>query len=80
MALRDLRKERGLSQEDLAFESGYHSTYIGQLERGKKSPSLRTIVSLANALDVPPSELLRRIEGLIRNPRRRQEAVRSPAS
>ena len=47
MALRELRKQRGLSQETLAFESGYHPTYIGQLERGKKSPSLRTIVSIA---------------------------------
>jgi hypothetical protein len=35
-----------ISQETLAFESGYHPTYIGQLERGKKSPSLRAILSL----------------------------------
>ena len=76
MALRDLRKERGLSQEDLAFESGYHPTYIGQLERGKKSPSLRTIVSLAIVLDVQPSELVRRIDGAIKIPRRRADGQR----
>src|SRR5580700_8469458 len=35
--LREIRKERELSQESLAFESGYHATYIGQLERGQKS-------------------------------------------
>jgi transcriptional regulator with XRE-family HTH domain len=61
-ALRELRKERGLSQETLAFESGYHPTYIGQLERGKKSPSLRTIVRLSRVLRIPGSEILKRIE------------------
>jgi len=60
--LRAIRKERGLSQEALAFESGYHATYIGQLERGQKSPSLRTIVNLAGALRTPGSEMLRRVE------------------
>jgi transcriptional regulator with XRE-family HTH domain len=62
MALRDLRKQQGLSQETLAFESGYHPSYIGQLERGKKSPSLRTMVSLASILKVLPSQLLQAFE------------------
>ena len=60
--LRELRKERGISQEQLAFESGYHPTYIGQLEPGKKSPSLRAILKIARALDTPGSEILRRVE------------------
>ena len=60
--LRDVRKERGLSQEALGFESGYHATYIGQMERGQKSPSLRTIMNLAGALRTPGSEMLRRVE------------------
>lgn len=60
--LREIRAERGFSQETLAFESGYHTTYIGQLERGQKSPSLWTIVNLATALDTPGSEMLRRLE------------------
>jgi transcriptional regulator with XRE-family HTH domain len=63
--LREARKERGFSQEQLAFESGYHPTYIGQLERGTKSPSLRTIMSLAGALKTPGSELFRRLEFLL---------------
>ena len=62
--LREVRKTQGLSQEELAFNSGYHPTYIGQLERGKKSPSLRTIMRLAESLDTPGSELLRRVETL----------------
>jgi DNA-binding XRE family transcriptional regulator len=61
-ALRDLRKERAISQESLGFDSGYHPTYIGQIERGKKSPSLRAILRIAKALDTPGSEILRRVE------------------
>ena len=60
--LRDIRKERGLSQEDLGFESGYHRTYISLLERGLKSPSLQTIFELARALRLSPSELIARTE------------------
>ncbi len=66
MALRDLRKQRGLSQETLAFENGYHPTYIGQLERGKKSLSLCTIVSLASVLSVLPSQLLQGFEAQLK--------------
>jgi transcriptional regulator with XRE-family HTH domain len=60
--LRQFRKERGLSQEDFAFESGYHRTYISLLERGKKSPSLKTIFQLAKALNIEPSEIIGRIQ------------------
>ena len=61
-ALREFRKERGLTQEELAFQSGYHPTYIGQLERGRKSPSLRAIICLATVLKTCASELIRRVE------------------
>jgi transcriptional regulator with XRE-family HTH domain len=60
--LREARMERGLSQEDLGFESGYHRTYVSLLERGLKSPSLQTIFELARALNIQPSDLLTRIE------------------
>lgn len=62
--LHQLRKERGLSQEELGFESGYHRTYISLLERGKKSPSLQTIFQLAKALKVEPSEIVERIQAV----------------
>lgn len=62
--LQQLRKERGLSQEELGFESGYHRTYISQLERGKKSPSLQTVFQLAKVLNVEPSEIVVRIQTL----------------
>ncbi len=67
--LREARKQRGLSQEALAFESGYHPTYISQLERGKKSASLKTIMSIADALKTPGSDLLSRVETLLHRSR-----------
>ena len=60
--LQQFRKEKGLSQEELSFESGYHRTYISLLERGKKSPSLNTLFQLAKALNVEPSEIMVRIQ------------------
>jgi transcriptional regulator with XRE-family HTH domain len=60
--LKEVRSERGLSQEVLGFESGYHRTYISFLERGKKSPSLSTIMDLAEALRMPASEMIRKVE------------------
>ena len=60
--LRETRQQQGLTQEKLAFESGYHPTYISMLERGRKSPSLRAIVSLAEVLKVRPSYLLQQFE------------------
>ena len=60
--LRNLRLAKGLSQEELGFESGYHRTYISLLERGLRNPSLKTIYKLADTLGVPTSEMIRRIE------------------
>jgi len=60
-----IRRKKGLSQEQLGFESEYHRTYISQLERGVKSPSLRTVFRVCQALDVPVSELMKKIEEYI---------------
>jgi transcriptional regulator with XRE-family HTH domain len=51
-----------MSQEELAHVSGYHRNYIGILERGEKSPSLRTLFNLDGALTISPSDILRRVE------------------
>ncbi|MDP2643713.1 MAG: helix-turn-helix transcriptional regulator [Desulfobacterales bacterium] len=59
--LRHLRQDRGLSQEKLGFESGYHRTYISLLERGQKSPSLQTIFNLSKSLKVEPTELIKQV-------------------
>jgi transcriptional regulator with XRE-family HTH domain len=60
--LRDFREDAGLSQERLANDSGLHKNYVGEIERGEKSPSLKTITALAATLRVAPSELLREAE------------------
>ncbi len=60
--LRELRRKRGVSQEELGAKSGYHRTYIGQLERGEKSPSLRTIFNLAGTLEVSPGKVIGAVE------------------
>jgi transcriptional regulator with XRE-family HTH domain len=60
--LQELRTKRGLSQEDFGFECELHRTYISLLERGKRIPSLTTIIQLAMALRVPPSEIVRSVE------------------
>lgn len=60
--LRELRQQRGLSQEALAHESGAHRTYISFLERGQKSPTLRTIFAIAAVLEIRPSDLVRLVE------------------
>jgi transcriptional regulator with XRE-family HTH domain len=60
--LREIRQEKGLSQEALADKAGLHRTYISQVERGLKSPSLRSLEQIAQALGVPASALLKRME------------------
>ncbi len=58
LAIRNRRKVRGWSQEDLGFESGLHRTYIGVLERGEKNISLRNLILVASTLGTKASELL----------------------
>lgn len=73
-ALFQLRQERHMTQESLAFESGYHPKYVSLLERGKYSPSLTTILELAEALHVSGAELVARTEKFLpRNRYRRRD-------
>lgn len=56
--LSDLRKQRGISQENLALQSGLARSYVSGVERGKRNISLMNICVLAHTLDVEPSEML----------------------
>lgn len=55
--VRELRKKKGLSQENLALISGLDRTYIGGVERGERNISLVNIHVIASALGVPVREL-----------------------
>ncbi len=56
--LRDLRKAQGLSQEAFADESGLHRTYISDLERGARNPTISVADRIAKALKVSVGQLL----------------------
>jgi transcriptional regulator with XRE-family HTH domain len=60
--LKKLRTEKGFSQEDFAHSVGLHRTYISQLERGLKSPSLRTLEKLCRELGLSLVELMQNLE------------------
>jgi transcriptional regulator with XRE-family HTH domain len=55
--VKKIRLEKQLSQEELAFKSGLHRTYISDIERRKRSISLDNIQRIAKALDVDFHEL-----------------------
>ena len=57
--VREIRKEKGLSQEDLAFKADLHRTYIGMIERAEKNITLINIQKIANALEISIDNLLK---------------------
>jgi transcriptional regulator with XRE-family HTH domain len=59
--LKEVRAERGWSQEDLSRATGLHTTAISKMERGNRAPRFPTIVILAEALEVPAGRLFERI-------------------
>ncbi|RJQ29978.1 XRE family transcriptional regulator [Candidatus Parcubacteria bacterium] len=56
--MQKIRKEAGVSQEDLAAKLSMHRTYIGMIERGERNPTIRTLYKIAKALKVSSSDLL----------------------
>ena len=56
--LRQLREERGWSQEEFADRAGLHRTYVSAVERGVRNPTLSVLERLAKALGVKLSELV----------------------
>lgn len=55
--VRKLRKDKSLSQEELAFRAQLHRTYIGMIERAEKNITLSNISKIADALEVSISTL-----------------------
>jgi transcriptional regulator with XRE-family HTH domain len=60
--LKEQRKAIGLSQEALALDAELERNFISLLERGKNSPSMRTLFKLCAVLQIAPSDLVRRVE------------------
>lgn len=56
--LKRLRKEAGLSQEELAARAGIHRTHIGFIEKGRRLPKIDTLYRVAQGLEVDPGLLL----------------------
>lgn len=60
--IRQLRLERSMSQELFADQCSLHRTYIGSIERGEKTITIETAQKIAQALDMPLSQLFLRLE------------------
>lgn len=57
--IRALRKQEGISQEELADRAELHWSYLARLERGELNPTLRNLVAVAAGLEVPLLEIFR---------------------
>ncbi len=60
-ALTQLRKSKGISQNELARLCSLNRTYISLVERGERNPTVKVLVSISRALDTKASWVLRRI-------------------
>ena len=60
--IRSIRKEKKMSQEELAHLASLSSTYIGQVERGEKNITIESLSNITNALDISLEEVFRSSE------------------
>lgn len=56
--IQKLRKILGISQEELAFRTGFHRTYIGMIERGERNITLSNLLKLAKGLNTNLKDLI----------------------
>jgi len=63
-ALREIRRERGLTQEELAQRVNLHETYISRIENGQRNPTWGVVLGIMCELGVPLAELPARLEKL----------------
>lgn len=61
-AVRELRRERDLTQDALGLEAALDRSYMGQVERGERNVSLLNVVKIAGGLGVKPSQIFERAE------------------
>ena len=63
--LMQIRRDKELSQDDVAFASDLDRPFISRLENGHRQPSLSTILQLARALGVPAARMIENVEHLL---------------
>ena len=68
--IRELREQRGWSQEEFADRCGLHRTAIGFLERAERNPRLDTLLTISGTLGITVSELLAGVEKRSRSVRK----------
>jgi len=68
--LQELRLQRSLTQDQIAERAGTERSHISALERAEKGPSLATIFSLAEALEIPAGDLIQLVELRLKTPMR----------
>jgi transcriptional regulator with XRE-family HTH domain len=51
--IKNIRIKKGITQEQLAFDSGLHRSYIGHIEQGKRNFQISNLIKIADALSVP---------------------------
>ncbi len=64
IVVRDLRLNKGISQEQLAYEAGIDRTYVGHIEKGSRNVSIEIIEKFANYFQMSISDLLKIVENL----------------
>lgn len=60
--LKEVRKEKNLTQEKLAEKCGFHTTIIGRLETAQREPKISTIFKIADSLEIPVDVFIKRIK------------------
>ncbi len=65
--IKNLRRAQKLSQEKLAEKSGLHTTYVGQIERGEKSPTVDSVYKISLGLEVSMDELFKNMANETQN-------------
>lgn len=55
--LREIRKAKKITQEELVYRTGFELSQIGRIERGTVNTSISHVAAIAKALDIPPAEL-----------------------
>jgi len=60
--VKNIRCQKGLSQDELSEKTGLDRTFISQIENGQRNPSLSTILKISEGLNIKPSALISKFE------------------